>query len=175
MRRVIIAAISLRASSAQASPAVVRSIGLHQYTILDVRDQVFAGAYRVCAKLGRKMLPLGVPLQDSEAPEKNLFNFECILAYEVVPTGQETYTIHVPTAMMLAPADRLCPPPNCPIKGPTLLPDFAPAARRSDRLARKQCAKLRENVVIIGGSFDMGPGYTYSFKCVPSAQVTADH
>lgn len=46
------------------------------------------------------------------------FKFECVLAYEIVPNGQGTYTIHVPTEKMLAPVDRVCPPHTCPIKVP---------------------------------------------------------
>lgn len=120
------------------------------------------------------MRPLGLQAAKAEAgiDFRSQFRFECRLAYEIVPSGQGTYEIHVPTEKMLAPIDRVCPPPTCPIKSPPyVLPDLGPASEQIERLARTFCAKAQKSVVItgegLGFEFDMGPGLTLTFKCVP--------
>jgi hypothetical protein len=116
---------------------------------------------------------VGVRLGDAHLSWTPLFpferqlKFECILAYEIVPGGQGTYTIHVPTEEMLAPAERVCPTCNFPANQ---LPDLGPASERTEQLARTYCAKTHENMVVKGGGFDMGPGLTLVFKCVPPQQ-----
>jgi hypothetical protein len=162
MRRAIIAVLALASSSSQ---AVVRSIGFHQYMVSDAGAQVFAKANEICATLGRMMMPLGVPSEEAGIAPGKQFEFECILAYEIVPSSQGTYTIHVPTDMMLAPAEKVCPPPTCPIKGPTQLPDVGPASEKAEKLARTYCAKANKTMVVTGGGFDTGPGLTLIFKC----------
>jgi len=168
----IIAVLALASGSSQASEVVVRSIGLHQYVIADAGKQVFAKAGETCAKLGRTMMPLGVTPQEAAIPLGKQFKFECILPYEIVPSGQGAYTIHVPTEKMLAPIDRVCPPPRCPIKPPPyVLPDPGPAMKQTEQLARTFCEKTHQTVVIsgrrLGFQFDMGPGLTLMFECIP--------
>jgi hypothetical protein len=168
MRRAIIAVLTLASGSSQASQAVVSSIGSHQYMVTDAGKQVFAKANETCAKLGRTMMPLGVPPEEAGIDFGKQFKFECILAYEIVPGGQGTYTIHVPSEKMLAPVDRVCPLPTCPIKAPvTQLPDIGTASEQTEHLARTYCAKTHKTMVVTGGEFDMGPGFTLIFKCVP--------
>lgn len=92
-------------------------------------------------------------------------------AYKIVPSGQGTYTIHVPTERMLAPAERVCPPPTCPLKVPvTQLPDVGTASNQAEQLARDYCGKTHKTLKITGGGFDMGPGLTFIFKCVAPQQ-----
>jgi hypothetical protein len=168
MRRAIIAVLALGSGSSQASQAAVRSTGFHQYMVTDAGKQVFAKANETCAKLGRTMMPRGVPPEEAGIDFGKQFKFECILAYEIVPSGQGTYTIHVPSEKMLAPVDRVCPPPTCPIKVPvTQLPDIGTASEQTEHLARTYCAKTHTTMVVTGGEFDMGPGFTLIFKCVP--------
>jgi hypothetical protein len=171
MRRAIIAVLVLVGSSAQ---AVVLSIGLHQYVITDAGKQVFAKAQETCAKLGRVMMPLGVPSDEVGIPPRKQLKFECILAYEVAPNGQDTYRIHVPTGVMLGPSERMCPAPTCPIKNPpALLPDIGAASEQTQQLARTYCAKMHATSVVTGGGFDMGPGFTLIFKCVQPQEGAA--
>jgi hypothetical protein len=116
-------------------------------------------------------MPLGVPPEEVAIDFGKQFKFECILAYEIVPSGQGTYTIHVPTEKMLAPVDRVCPPPRCPIKVPvTQLPNFGTASEKTEHLGRTYCAKTHKTMVVTGGEFDMGPGLTLIFKCAPPQQ-----
>ncbi len=166
MRRAIIAVLALAIGSSQASQVAVRSIGFHQYMVTDAGKQVFATANKTCAKLGRTMMPLAVPPEEAGIDFGKQFKFECILTYEIVPSGQGTYTIHVPSE--LAPVDRVCPPPTCPIKVPvTQLPDIGTASEQTEHLARTYCAKTHKTMVVTGGGFDMGPGLTLIFKCDP--------
>jgi hypothetical protein len=83
--------------------------------ITDAGKQVFTKAQETCANLGRVMMPLGVPLDEVGIPPTKQFKFECIHAYEAVPTGQDTYKIHLATAGMLGPRERVCPAPTCPL------------------------------------------------------------
>lgn len=92
MRCAIIAVLALVSGFAQASQAVVRSIGLHQYVITDAGKEVWAKAYETCAKLGRAMHPLGVPPEEVGIDWGKQFKFECRLAYEIVPSARDTYT-----------------------------------------------------------------------------------
>jgi hypothetical protein len=171
MRRAIIILIFLVSVSAQ---AVVQSIGLHQYMITNAGKQVFDKAGEACTKLGRIMMPLGVPSSEVGIPLEKQFRFECILAYEIVPSARETYTIHVPTKEMLAPIERVCPPDTCPFKSPpTQLPDIGTASAQTEKLGRDYCAKMQKTMVVAGGGFDMGPGFTLIFKCVPPQQGEA--
>ncbi len=96
------------------------------------------------------MMPLPVPPEEVGIAFGKQFKFECILPYEIVPSGQGTYTIRVPTEKMLAPVERVCPPSTCPIK----------------QLARTYCAKTQKTMMVTNGEFDMGPGFTLVFKCV---------
>ncbi len=147
---------------------VVRSIGVHQYVITDAGKHVFAEASATCAQEGRTAIPLAVPPEEAEIPFEKRFKFECILAYEIVPSGQGTYTIHVPSDKMLAPIDRVCPPATCPLKVPlTQLPDIGTASEQTRQLAHTFCAKMHQSMVVTGVGFDMGPGLTFIFKCVP--------
>jgi hypothetical protein len=171
MRRAFIAVLALASGSSQASQGVVRSIGFHQYMITDAGKQVFAEANETCAKLGRTMMPLGVPPEEAEVDFGKQFKFECIRGYEIVPSAQGTYTIHVPTKTMLAPIDRVCSPPTCTIKVPvTQLPDIGTASEQTEQLARTYCAKTHKTMVVTGGGFDMGLGFTLIFNCVPPQQ-----
>lgn len=173
MRCAIITVLALASGFSQASQPIVRSIGLHQYVITDAGKEVFAKADGTCAKLGRAMMPQGVPPEEVGIPFGKQFKFECILAYEIVPSGQGTYTIHVPTEKMLAPVDRVCPPPTCPIKVPvTQLPDVGTASNQTEQLARTYCAKTHKTMKVTGGGFDMGPGFTLVFQCVTAQQRT---
>ena len=164
MLRAMISVLALASGSLQASQVVVRSIGLHQYVVTDAGKQEYSKANETCAKLGRKMMPLGVPPEEVGIASGKQFKFECILAYEIVPSGRGTYTIHVPTKMMmLARAERMGP------TGEVLVtpPDIGPASEKSERTARGYCAKTHKTMVGTGGGFDMGPGFTLIFKCVP--------
>jgi hypothetical protein len=164
MRRAIIVVLVLVGSSAQ---AVVLSIGLHRYMITDAGKQVFAKAEETCAKLGRVMVPLGVLSDEIGIPPGKQLKFECILAYEVVPNGQDSYNIHVPTGEMMRPSERTCPAPSCPIKNPSArLPDIGTASEQTRQLARTYCARMHATSVVTGGGFDMGAGFTLIFKCV---------
>jgi hypothetical protein len=158
----------LGAAEPSTPTSVVRSIGFHQYVITDAGKHVFAEAETTCAQEGRTAMPLAVPPEEAEIPFEQQFKFQCILAYEIVPSGEGTYTIHVPTEKMLVPADRVCPPAKCPLKVPlTQLPDIGTASNHTRQLARAYCAKMHQTVVVTGGGFDMGPGLTFIFKCVP--------
>jgi hypothetical protein len=129
--------------------------------VTDAGKQVFAKANETCAKLGRTMMPLGVPPEEAGIDFGKQFKFECLLAHEIVPSGQGTYTIHVPTEKMLGPVDRVSPPPTYPIKVPvTQLPDIGTASAQTEQLARTYCAKTHKTMVVTGGGFDMGPGLT---------------
>jgi hypothetical protein len=121
------------------------------------------------------MMPLGVTAEEAEIDFGKQFKFECVIAYEIVPGGQDTYQIHVPTGEMLGPSERVCPAPTCPFKNPpALLPDMGAASERTQQLARAYCAKMHATSVVTGGGFDMGPGLTVIFKCVQPQEGAAD-
>jgi hypothetical protein len=162
MRCAIIAVLALVSGFAQASQAVVRSIGLHQYVITDAGKQVFAKAHETCAKLGRILRPLGVPPEEVGIDWGKQFKFECVLAYEIVPSGRGTYTMWVPTEKIVPPpAIRTCP--TCKFLG-ARHPDLGPDP---NQVARTFCAKIRKTMMVTGGGFDTGDGLTVIFKCVP--------
>lgn len=97
-------------------------------------------------------------------------------AYKIVPGGQGAYTIRVPTERMLAPAERVCPPPTCQLKVPlTQLPDVGTASNQAEQLARDYCGKAHKTMKITGGGFDMGPGLTFIFKRVAPQQGALVH
>lgn len=165
MRCAIIAVIALVSGFAQASQAVVRSIGLHQYVITDAGKEVWAKAYETCAKLGRAMHPLGVPPEEVGIDWGKQFKFECRLAYEIVPSARDTYAMWVPTEkIMPPPAIRTCPTCKFTVAPhPALEPD-------PNQVARTYCAKTHKTMVIAGGGFDTGDGLTLIFKCVAPQQ-----
>lgn len=49
----------------------------------------------------------------------------------------------------------------------TQLPDIGTASEQTEHLARTYCAKTHKTMVVTGGEFNMGPGFTFIFKCVP--------
>jgi hypothetical protein len=162
MRCAIITMLALVSGFAQASQVVVRSIGLHQYVIIDGGNKEWAEAYETCSRLGRAMHPLGVPPGKVEIDWRKQFKFECRLAYEIVPSGRGNYSMWVPTEkIMLPPAIRACP--TC---------KFVVAAHPDlgldpNQVARTYCARTHMTMVITGGGFDTGDGFTLIFKCVP--------
>ena len=64
MLRAMISVLALVSGPLQASQAVVRPIGLHQYVVTDAGKQEYSKAKETCAKLGRKMMSLGVPPEE---------------------------------------------------------------------------------------------------------------
>ena len=119
-------------------------------------------------------MPLAVPLEEAGISFEKQFKFECIPAYEIVPSGEGTYTIHVPTEMILAPADRVCPPSTCLLKVPvTQLPDIGTASEQTRQPADAYCAKTHRTVVVSRVGFDMGHGLTFILKCVPPRPIAS--
>jgi hypothetical protein len=160
MRCAIITVLALASGLSQASQAVVRSLGHHQYVITDGGKQVFAKAGETCAKVGRMLRP-GVPPEEVEIPPGKRYRFECILAYEIVPSGRGTYTMWVPTEKIVPPpAIRTCPTCKFVVaRHPPLGPD-------PNQMARRYCAKTQKTMMVTGGGFDTGDGLTMIFKCV---------
>jgi hypothetical protein len=162
MRCAIITVLALASSFAQASQAVVRSIGVDQYEVTDAGKQAFAKAKETCAKLVKTLRPLGIPSKEVKISPGKQFKFECIVAYEIVPSGPGTYTMWVPTERIAPPPVIIvCPPCKVPVRK---APDLGPDPRQ---LARAYCAKTHKTMVITGGGFDTGDGLTLIFKCVP--------
>ena len=166
---IFFAPLILGAAEPSTPPPVVRPIGFHQYRVTGAGKQMYAKAGETCVKLGRTSIPLPEPPEETSGKQ---FRFECILPYEIVPSGQGTYTIHVPTEKMLAPVERMCPPSTCPIKNlrAKQLPDIETASKRTEQLARTYCAKTQKTMMVTSGGFDAGPGFTLVFKCVTPQQ-----
>jgi len=162
MRCATITMLALVSGFAEASQVVVRSIGLHQYVITDGGKQVWAKAYETCARLGRVMHLLGVPPEEVGIDWRKQFKFECRLAYEIIASGRGTYTMWVPTEMIVpSPAIRTCPTCKSTV---AQHPDLGP---NPNQVARAYCAKTHMTMVSTGGGFDTGDGLTLIFKCVP--------
>ncbi len=83
----------------------------------------------------------------------------------VVPTGKGTYEIRVPTDKMARTPLKMT---SCCAPDRTLeVPDVVSETDRAGRRASKFCAKMNQTLVITGGEFDLGPGLTLIFKCIP--------
>lgn len=167
MRLAIIIVLALVSGSSQASEPIVHPIGLHQYVITDAGKQMFTKAGQACAKLGRTMRPLGVPPEEVGIDWEKQFKFECLLAYEIVPSARGTHTMWVPTEKIVPPpAIRTCPTCKFTVaQHPPLGPD-------PKQVARRYCAKAHKAMVVTDGLFDSGSGLTLVFKCVSPQHET---
>jgi hypothetical protein len=86
----------------------------------------------------------------------------CSAASDSVRAGHDTYRISVPTSKIPVAFCEVCVPSQ---KIP--VPDVPAVERRARQHAREYCTKINKNMMVTDGSFDMGPGYTLIFSCVP--------
>jgi hypothetical protein len=86
-----------------------------------------------------------------------------VAAGDMVSAGQDTYKITVPTSEIPVAICETCVPHQ-----KIRVPDQAAVDRQTTQQAREYCAKMNKRMVVTGGSFDMGPGYTLIFRCVPT-------
>jgi hypothetical protein len=82
-------------------------------------------------------------------------------AYDIVPAGQDTYKISVPTSDIPVTTCDTCAPDQR-----NRVPDVAAVHKRATQQAREFCQKMNKSMDVTGGRFDMGPGYTLIFTCV---------
>jgi hypothetical protein len=88
------------------------------------------------------------------------------MASDIVPAGQDTYKISVPTNTI--PVTTATIPATKDIPTQTMrIPDLGAAETRAKQLASEYCAKMNKSMVVTGGGFDMGPGVTLIFRCLP--------
>ncbi len=86
----------------------------------------------------------------------------CAATSEIVPTGHDTYKISVPTSKIPLTTCEACALPQ-----KMRFPDIGVVDDRTHQQAREYCARLKKKMMVTGGSFDMGPGLTLTFSCVP--------
>lgn len=155
-------------------PEGAQEIGPHQYIVTAPPSQLFDKAKETCAKLGRKATEMSFQIGTTvEHPRYEQIKFECLSAYEIVPVGEDSYKIWVPTDEMPRTPWTIPATSDTPahvIQGP----DFGPVAARVRQQATDYCAKLNQTMVVTGGGFDMGTGFFSVFKCVPP-QGAATH
>jgi hypothetical protein len=163
MRRTIIIVLALAACS----PPAVRRIGLHEYMITNAGNQLFPKAIAVCAKLGRQVRGVGVPPSEVGIDWGKQYKFECILDYEVVPIGKESYRVLGTGAGTLG-ADTC---QGCSVVQPFRGPNWGEVDRKVGLSAREYCAKMNKVMVVTGGSFDSGMGEELIFRCDPPEQA----
>lgn len=89
-----------------------------------------------------------------------------VMASDIVPAGQDTYKISVLTNTI--PVTTATKPATKDIPAQTMrVPDLGAAETRAKQLASEYCAKMNKSMVVTGGGFDMGPGLTLIFRCLP--------
>lgn len=76
---------------------------------------------------------------------------------QVVPAGQDTYIISLPTAQIPV----IAAPP--PIRGG---PDLRAADTKATKLANDHCRRANKRVDVKDKTFDLGEGYKLTFSCV---------
>jgi hypothetical protein len=87
------------------------------------------------------------------------------MASDIVPAGQGSYKISVPTNTI--PVSTATIPATKDIPTQTMrVPDLGVAETRANQLASEYCAKMNKSMVVAGGGFDMGSGLTLIFRCV---------
>ena len=91
----------------------------------------------------------------------------CANDRDIVPTGNGTYEIRVPTPKMPQIALTFTAIGDTPPSEPMRVPDQATVEESVKQQAREYCAKLKQVMVQTGGGFDMGTGFVFEFRCVP--------
>jgi hypothetical protein len=86
----------------------------------------------------------------------------CVAAGDIVPAGQDTYKISVPTSKIPV---TTCE--GCAQSRKMRFPDLGAVDVRTNRQAREYCTRIKKRMVVTDASFDMGPGFTLTFNCVP--------
>jgi hypothetical protein len=86
----------------------------------------------------------------------------CAATGDIVPAGQDTYKIAVPTSKIPATTCDAC------VQSQKMrFPDIGVVDDRAQLQAREYCARLKKRMVVTDASFDMGPGFALTFNCVP--------
>jgi hypothetical protein len=94
----------------------------------------------------------------------------CITPGDVLPAGNDTYKISIPTSKIaVVTTCAACVTPQA-IRDR----DIAAAATHAMQRAHQYCARKNRTAENAGGGFDAGSGLTLIFRCVPPQQGAAN-